>query len=144
MTFGEVLQNYILPAGGVLGGLTTLIVFLLSRSQRMAERKKIEAEVREILGKSDLARAGELSDLQSTWHKEFARLTKKIEALEREKRGQDLTIGELTAENVELKKTQAAQEIDLREKEETIKKLERRILALEKLLKKAGIDPDGE
>jgi chromosome segregation ATPase len=44
MTFLEVFQAIVLPAAGAVGGLTALIIFLLSKPKRQAETKKASAE----------------------------------------------------------------------------------------------------
>ncbi len=144
MPFLEIFEAYLIPAGGLIGGLTDLIVFFLTKSNREAERKRIDAEIEKILTERDEIRAQEKKDLQEFWHREFNRLNARIDELEAEKQGQDLTIKELTAENAELKKVQVAQEKDLKEKDRIIRLLEGRIRALENLLKRSGIDPDGD
>jgi len=158
MTFLEIFEHYILPAVAVLSGLTALIIFIFSRSDREVTRKKIEAEVEKILAERDSKKAEEATKMQEYWHKEFERLNARIEkqeekiksqdqkiiGLETAIKGRDLTIEELTEENRQikedydtLKKSSAANEILMSE-------MEKRIKALEKLLKKYGIDPDGE
>lgn len=44
MTFLEVFQSFILPAAGVVGGFTALIIFIASTPKRKAEIKQINAE----------------------------------------------------------------------------------------------------
>ena len=137
MTFLEALQQYILPIAGSLGGLAALIIFVFSRPDRKVSRKKIEAEVDKILAERD-------KELQDFWHAEFKRLNiridnqeKEIESLKTDVKGRDLTIAELTAENLRIKK-------DYEKLEKKNAQLEERIKILEELLKKYGIDPDGE
>lgn len=49
MTLPEVIQIYLLPILGVLGGLTGLITFVFSHRQRKAEAIRIEADAKEIM-----------------------------------------------------------------------------------------------
>ena len=49
MTFLEVIQLYVLPLAGGLGGLTALVIFIFSRRQRIAETIKTEAEINEMI-----------------------------------------------------------------------------------------------
>jgi chromosome segregation ATPase len=44
ITFFEIFQSYILPAAGAVGGLTALIIFVLSGPKRRAETDKTLAE----------------------------------------------------------------------------------------------------
>lgn len=106
-------------------------------------KSKTEAEIEEILAQRDNAREEEKAQMQDFWHKEFKRLNARIDCqdkiikeLKTNVKGREVTIAELTAENISLKK-------DQEKLEKKNIQLEARIAYLEKLLKKAGIDPDG-
>ena len=135
MTFLEIFERIILPAGGMLSLFTALIIFLFGKPDRKVSRKKIEAEVDKILAERN-------KEMQDFWHKEFNRLNlrideqqKEIESLKTDVKGRDLTIAELTEENVRIKR-------DYEKLEKKNAQLEERIKILEELLKKYGIDLD--
>jgi uncharacterized coiled-coil protein SlyX len=74
-------------------------------------------------------------DMQTYWHTEFGRLEARIEDLERDVKGRDVTIAELSKENAQLK-------CELQEARGRIERLTARIRELERLMRKYGVDPD--
>jgi|GEM_PF-1888892 len=72
-------------------------------------------------------------DMQTYWHNEFDRLETRIEDLERDVKGRDLTIAELSKENAQLK-------CELQEARGKIERLTARIRELERLMHEFGIE----
>jgi uncharacterized coiled-coil protein SlyX len=74
-------------------------------------------------------------DIQTYWHTEFKRLEARIEELETDKKGQDVTIAELEKEVATYKQKYV-------ESKDEIARLTTRIRELERLIRKYNIDPD--
>jgi len=123
-TFLEIFQSFILPAAGAVGGLAALIVFLLSKSQRMAAIEKTKAE-------TDKAKAETDHTLQITEATLFKMIT---EAAAKAIEGQKVLIDDLQ----ERLKTVTQEIYDLKcqrkKRGEIIRKLDVKVNRLEKEL----------
>jgi len=132
MSFAEILERFILPIGGMVGGLATLLIFLFSGRKRKSEQKKLEKEIKVLDVQADETvvmtpaklmqmvnvAAGDMLDKQQelidTFHEEYEALKaqvkkdleekdKRISELENKIDAKEASIANLEAENRRLK-----------------------------------------
>lgn len=120
-TFLEIFQSIVLPALGAAGGITALIIFLLSKPQRKAEIEKIKAEAI----KTNAEANHTINITEATLHK----LTNDAAAKAIE--GQKMLIDELQERLGEVLREMAALRCEKTSQDEIIRKLESKLDRLE-------------